>query len=361
MNKKAIAVAVTSVMSLPGTAYAVKYKLSGQINRAIAYNDDGAATDVQFLDNTSAGTLWRMTGSEDLGSGIKVGFTWEWQISTNPSDTTPMKGGDGPGSGTQNMRKADVWFSGNWGKVSLGKGDGAGNGATEVDLSSTWNVTYFDRKAFGGGIAWRTGAGQEITAGGATVAPGGGGLTHGNTFDEFDGFSRYDRVRYDSPALGPVNLAASVGQNHRWEVAARLASGIAGGQLSGALFYGESSGVKSRAGGSASYLFSQGTNVTVAYSTNEPEGAGATDATSWYVKLGQKWGNNAISASYGESEDVTPGFTDSGFQVGFNHNIPKAQVDLYAGYHSNALDTPAGVPGVEDINQFVLGTKLKFD
>jgi hypothetical protein len=77
--------------------------------------------------------------------------------------------------------------------------------------------------------------------------------------------------------------------------------------------------------------------------------------------VGQKWGNNAASIGYGESKDVIDGFTDKGFNIGFNHNIPKAKVDLYAGYHFNQLDTPSTVASVDDIQAFVLGTKLKFD
>ncbi len=94
---------------------------------------------------------------------------------------------------------------------------------------------------------------------------------------------------------------------------------------------------------------------------NEPDSAGSTKANTWYVKLGQKRGNNAVAVAYGESKDVTPGFTNKGFQVGFNHNIPKAKVDLYAGIQGFELDTPAATPSVEDIYNVILGTKLKFD
>ncbi len=110
-----------------------------------------------------------------------------------------------------------------------------------------------------------------------------------------------------------------------------------------------------------SYLFSFGTNITVAGAENEPTGPGATKATTLYVKVGHKWGNNAVAVAYGESKDVTPGFTNKGFQVGFNHNIPKAKVDLYAGFQGFELDTPAGTPSVDNIYNVILGTKLKFD
>ena len=168
----------------------------------------------------------------------------------------------------------------------------------------------------------------------------------------------------------------SAGQSDRYEGAARWSQGLGGGQISAALFYGQDNGVtKSRYGGSVSYLFSFGTNITVAASENEHNIAGATTATTWYVKLGHKWGNNAVSVSYGESEDASQdlvtalgsGWKDKGFQIGFNHNIPKAKVDLYAGIHGNQLDLPSGVVGtkggtsVDDIYAVVVGTKLKFD
>ena len=108
---------------------------------------------------------------------------------------------------------------------------------------------------------------------------------------------------------------------------------------------------------------------------NENDIPGAVTSSTWYVKVGHKWGNNAVSVSYGESEDADQdlvtalgaGWKDKGFQIGFNHNIPKAKVDLYAGVHGNQLDLPNGVVGtgggtsVDDIYAVVVGTKLKFD
>jgi hypothetical protein len=258
------------------------------------------------------------------------------------------------------MRKAEVWFSGGWGKVSLGQGDGAGNGTTEVDLSDTWNVAYTGRSSFAGAVAWNTGNGAGITAGGGTTA--GAGLTHGATFSHFDSFGRYDRVRYDSPALGPVTLSVSAGQADKYEGAVRWSQGIGGGQISAALFYGKQNGnTKNRYGGSVAYLFSFGLSLQAAYAENEPDFTGSTKGKNWYIKGGYKWGNNAVSVGYGESKDIIVGFKDKGFNIGFNHNIPKAKVDLYAGVHGNTLDNSVGVGSADDIYAVVVGTKLKFD
>jgi predicted porin len=350
VNKKLVAVAVSGALVAPFTAHAVKYKLSGQVNRAVVFVDDGIGSGTQFVDNTTSGTRWRMVGSEDIGNGMKVGFNWEWQNSSNPSSTASVKGP--AGGDAQSLRKAEIWFNGGWGKLTVGQGDGAGNGTTEIDLSDAWNAAYYQRQSIGGGAAWRTDAG-------GTIPSGTGSLLRVDTTNGFDAFSRYDRVRYDTPRLGPVTLAASAGQDSLWEVAARASPGLGGGELSAGLFYGESTAAKSRYGGSASYLLSQGTNITIAGAINDPKGA--VEASNWYVKLGHKWGNNAVVVAYGRTVDFTPGFTDDGIQVAFNHNIPKAKVDVYAGFNYNTLDVPAGALSAKDISAFVLGTKLKFD
>ena len=108
MNKKILAVAVSSALAAPMAAHAVKYKLSGQVNRAIVYTDDGEGSDVQFIDNGSSGTRWRMKGSEDIGNGMKVGFNWEWQRSSNGGGGAIGSGDAAAASNT--MRKAGTGF-----------------------------------------------------------------------------------------------------------------------------------------------------------------------------------------------------------------------------------------------------------
>jgi predicted porin len=373
MNKKMLTLAVAAALTAPSVSHAVKYKLSGQINRAATVMSDGNNSDVQFIDNSSSGTRWRMKGSEDIGGGNKVGFNWEWQVQSNKAGG-PIGSPDEPLA--QDLRKAEVWFSGSWGKLNFGQGDGAGNGTTEHDLSDTWNVNYSGRTSFGGSVAWRTSAGGTITDGmgapgtfsfdpktGGSTADKGAALTHGDTFSAYDAFSRYDRIRYDTPSLGPVTLAISAGQTDKYEGAIRWSQGLGGGEISAGAFYGKWSGdgVENRYGGSLAYLFSFGTNLSVNFGGNEPSATGTPTAKTWYFKVGHKWGNNAVSAGYGESKDVLDGFKDKGFNIGFNHNLPKAKVDLYAGYHFNQLDTPTTIASVDDIQAFVLGTKLKFD
>ncbi len=381
MNKKLLTVAIAGAMAAPMTADAVKYKLSGQVNRAVVFLDDGEQSDVRNVDNIASGTRFRLRGSEDMGNGMKVGFYWELQTSSSAaSGQTPDQDGDGTNGITSGsaIRQANIWFSGNWGKLTIGQQDGAANGAVEADLSGTAIAgTYSGRTSFTGGVNWRTSLGGCINSTGGLVAAADGGgaapcagsATGGTFHSSFDGFSRYDAVRYDSPALGPVTLSASVGNDALWEVAARLDTALGGGQLSAALFYSEASGpqnVDSRYGGSASYLFSQGTNISVAYAENEPDGA-TNDQTTWSAKIGHKWGPHAVSIGYGEAEDLgARGFEDTGWNVGYVHDLKKVNTELYASFFHQELDVPANTAaaaagGVEDINAFVVGARIKFD
>lgn len=358
MNKKLLTVAIAGAMAAPMSAQAVKYKLSGQVNRAIVFQDDGVQSDVRHVDSISSGTRIRLRGSEDLGNGMKVGFYWELQTSSNGSSAAfPDQNSDGV-QNSNNIRQAHVWFSGNWGKLSMGQLDGAANGAVESDLSGTGIAgSNSFRSSFSGGMRWRFSApGNAFT-----------GLTHGGTYSSYDGFSRYDGIRYDTPALGPVVVSASIGNDNKWDVAARVNTALGGGQISGALFYGENdqggtfrTGVDSRWGGSLSYLFAQGTSITGFYSENETEAG--VDSDSFGVMLGHKWGPHAVSISYGEASDVAGvGFDDTGWTVNYVHSLKKANAELYASFQHAELDTPAGFGAVEDHNLFLVGTRVKFD
>jgi predicted porin len=367
MKRNALHLAIAGAMTFPMAAQAVKYSLSGQVSRALIYMDDGEQSALRQTDNGVSGTRFRLRGSEDLGNGMQVGFYWELQTqSAAPANQRPDLNGEGddPVFGGGDLRQANVFFSGKWGKLTLGQTDGAGNAGTEVDLSGTdLSGAYHGRTSFNGGMRWRTGSGGCITAAGAADPTCASAATAGTFFSEYDAFSRYDAIRYDSPALGPVTLSTSIGNDNKWEVAGRLSTGLAGGQLQAALFYGEATGdlnVDNRYGGSASYLFSQGTNITVAYAHNKTEAGLKSHVYS--VKLGHKWGTNAISIGYGEADDVTTnGFQDTGWNVGFVHSLPKANTQLYASYLFQSLDAPAGTPSVEDMNAFIVGARVQFD
>ena len=137
----------------------VSVKLSGQVNRAILWWDDGEDSDVYFVDTENSNSRFRITGSATISPGRTAGFRIEadWFIQNNSSIVTNcgpssfaasgpaacqavanITGNGGFGSGTTNsknvtdMRWTEVWIKDeSLGKVSLGKGDTATNGTSE--------------------------------------------------------------------------------------------------------------------------------------------------------------------------------------------------------------------------------------
>ena len=55
----------------------VKVKLSGQVNRAIMWWDDGIDDDVYFVDVESSNSRFRITGSANISKGRKAGYRIE--------------------------------------------------------------------------------------------------------------------------------------------------------------------------------------------------------------------------------------------------------------------------------------------
>jgi hypothetical protein len=96
------------------------------------------------------------------------------------------------------QRKLEAYFDMPFGKISIGQGDGAANGTSEEDLSGTSVVMYCGVADTGGSLLFRDSNNQEIAKISATRGT-------------FDGLSRNDRVRYDTPKFGMHAIAVEYG------------------------------------------------------------------------------------------------------------------------------------------------------
>ena len=121
---------------------------------------------------------------------------------------------------------------------------------------------------------------------------------------------------------------------------------------------------------SGAFKFSQGTSVALAYGEADMEGADP-DGDYWYIKVGHDWGNNSVAIDYKTSDDTIADAMCTGgacggetFGIGFVHTMPKPKVDLYVGYRNFELDdwnSAAAGAGVDDIDVFFVGSRVKFD
>jgi len=149
--KASVLLCSLAVLGLSSQAQAIGFKVSGQINRAILYVDDGTNSDVNHVDNIDSDTRIRFVGSQDLGNGLTVGTVWESQFISNASSSVGINQND-DGSSSFSERKLELYFDGSFGRIWLGQGDGAANGTSESDLSGTGVASYAGTTDWGGGV-----------------------------------------------------------------------------------------------------------------------------------------------------------------------------------------------------------------
>lgn len=344
------ALAGLALCALATSSQAFEYKLSGHVNRLLTQVDDGTQSRLFHADNVNSQTRFRFTGSQSFGPGLSAGINWEVGYTSNPSSGISMT--KRSVDATFNERHAELYVLSPWGQLSLGQGDGAANGGMEVDLSGTTVITYSGITYIGGKFAFRQGSdfGPTIDA----------------TIGNLDFESRYDRLRYDSPKFGPVALAASFGTkgaNDVYELAARVRTGLAGGQLAAALGWSREqkaglAGNEDTVGGSVSWRAANGLNLTLAVGRSDDDNPAQPKKKFAYGKLGYITGKHAVALDYGRGEDFALAGDDADM-VGIGYvYAAQSWLDLYAGAKRHALDRP-GV-NYDDISFVTGGMRLKF-
>jgi hypothetical protein len=203
-----------ALLALGSTAFAQTpptVQVYGQVSRTLLHADDGTQSKWFHTDNEASGTRVGVTGVGQAIPGLRAGFRVEWDFQSNESQRVTF-GATGPASdspassvGTSgngqgfSERHADAWLEGAWGRLNIGQGDGAANGATESDLSGTGMANGIGVADVGGGFAYR-GAGGAL------------GPTIGATINQQDFESRYDRMMYVTPTFNGFRAQVSHGQ-----------------------------------------------------------------------------------------------------------------------------------------------------
>ena len=306
MERKLIAVAVSSALGLPMAADAVEGSVSGHVNRAVVVvNQDGSENDgeLQHVDNNSSGSRFRFTGSGELDNGLTAGVNLEYALSTA-------------------VRHANVYVSSEGGKLSIGHTSTATDGMNHARL---------------GGASWLAG----VTNWCSYVSSGPGCITN-------DG-GRKPILRYDTPAIGPLSIAVSTGDNEYWDGMAKLSGsfGDSGYDLR-AGYIGDNGSGMDVVGVSGAVKFPQGTSVAASW--NEKDDAGEQ---SQHIEVDHSYGAGSIGVAYrrGENGDGEEGST---WAVGVGHSLGGGAT-AFAGYRFIEAD------GAEDINAFFAGMRVTFN
>jgi hypothetical protein len=337
-NNLQLVASVALLSSVAATSFSanaaenVEFKWSGQISRAITYADNGADEDILFVDNNNSGTRLRLKGKMDISPALTAGVYWETQYQDNSSSSIGIGDEDNDSGFTSRIR--EVWFKGGFGKISLGQGNGAANGTSEVDFSGT-TIADYSGNNLDDGISFSN------------------GVKNGKAFSNFDGLSRNDRIRYDLPAFGPIGVAVSGGQD-RAELGLRYSQKLGGGSKIGAAlgYVNNNAGDFTQLGLSASYITAGGFNVTGHY--GERDNNAGVDPEGTYIKVGQKMGPHNLSLSYHTVDDqAAAGSEAERVNAAWVYNIAKG-VELFADYQNSSLN------GAQDTDQLSVGSRIKF-
>lgn len=370
----------------------VRVTLNGQINQAVRYVNDGEDQGVQFVDNDASSTRFRILGDAKLNDRFSAKTAIEIDLESNVSSQIDLNDEDdgeavgGGGAINVDLRRLEVIFiDKKLGQISLGQGNTASNGAVERDLSGTTVVR--DSTNDDGNLDFRLNTG------------GFSGLSVGNVFPSFDGNSRDNRIRYDSPRIAGFKLGTSVETRGRWDVALDYkAKDLAGFAVSSRVAYfvnnqgnstiggpfgpgGNGPSKNTAVSGSLSALHkATGLSITGAAGeqlTQDTDVAAniGDDASFWFVRAGYQnqffdFGKTHFAASYYNSSTLNNSPVAANVQdldgqwYDFNvvQKVDKLSAELYASFIRYEVDVTTGGASVptQAINVVYAGSRIKF-
>ena len=175
----------------------IKVSLSGQVDRALLYGDDGKSNAIRNVDNIISSTRFRLVGEGRVTPETTLGTNLEMEIRPNLSNqqTITQNLPQAAGNVFPTIRQAELFVAGlDWGDVRLGFGSTASYLTNEFDLSGTFIGHYVGIAEQDGGFAFRQ-KGAALVPGGPggklVLSPDGAfGPAVGSVFNYFDGLQR---------------------------------------------------------------------------------------------------------------------------------------------------------------------------
>lgn len=129
MNRKLIALAIAGALAAPAAvlAQSANVKIYGRVNLGLDnYSATGATRGSAFDYNSryrvyDAASRFGLTGTEDLGNGLKGVFLMETGVNMDTGNGLGQPGVPNPHSGTLGSRVGHVGLQGNWGQLTFGR------------------------------------------------------------------------------------------------------------------------------------------------------------------------------------------------------------------------------------------------
>ena len=336
----------------------VNLSLYGQFNPAALYVNNGDSSKLYVVDNVHSQSRLGLRARVDTTSGWQVGGRFEFGISGNASTEVNNWYTESASEEFFKLRWAEISFTReSYGKFSLGKGDSASNSTAEIDMSGTAVAMQDKTLWMASGTLWYDGSSDLLSE-----------LEVREIYNGFDGLSRTDRIRYDTPEFGGFSLAGSYSSGDAFDGSVWYSREFSGTRVAAALGVANPGDVMVGTDllytGSASILFPLGISATFSGSNMEKKEEGLDDATVWWAKLGYKTrfsegATTAFSLDYGESENISVNDEKgSTWAVAAVHDVTDWGTEFYAIYRMYMADSERG--DFDDVNSVMAGARLKF-
>src|SRR5947209_5960494 len=146
----------------------IKVSLSGQVDRALLYGDDGKSNAVRNVDNIISSTRFRLVGEGRVSPETTLGTNLEMEIRPNLSSqqTLTQNLPQAAGNAFPTSREAELFVAGlDWGDARLGFGSTASYLTDEFDLSGIFSGHYVGIAEQDGGFAFRQRGAALVPAG----------------------------------------------------------------------------------------------------------------------------------------------------------------------------------------------------
>ena len=341
----------------PGNKHA-EVQIYGHVNRAVLVADDGDSAKTYFVDNFNSQTRMGIRGKVRATDDLSVGTWIEYGIVSNSSHDVNRVNDMDATSTNFAKRHMDLHLqSKKFGTLSLGHGSTASDGTAEVDLSGTSVAAYSQIDDTAGGQLFYDTANNTVTD-----------VTIKSVYNNMDGLSRRDRVRYDTPDFSGFSAGGSVASGDAGDVILRSSRKFAGAEFAAAAAWAKTGDIKpsvdNQYDGSFSVLLDSGFNVTMAGGLQDMKDENRDDDNYWYTKLGYQTklfsvGLSNFSIDYGRSNNLAMNEDEfSSFGLAFVQNIVDWGTELYIAYRWHEL-----VRDNEDydsINAVMSGGRIKF-
>ncbi|TGN40204.1 porin [Marinobacter confluentis] len=427
-SKSLLAAGMASLVASPASALEVE--VGGQVNRAVMYVEDGYSSeasdgsgilgqgsDTEFyhVDNRNSPTRFTFGATQRLFEGWTAGAVIEIGAYANSSlDVSPAEKNT---DAELDERITDAFVDSPYGKLTLGRGEGAAYNTARRDYSGTGVISFRHPGLIGGGLYYalkdssvKTSFNadgsfrdrQNFTADELSTEEGAGRLnrtTIAGSIRDYNFEGRHERIRYDSPRIGPATVSVSAGNdgdtgsNSVLQVGVTSGLRVPGGRMLVGAGYSRAT-VNREApsgsddpdintyGGSVSYFHSDtGLNLTFA-AVNRAEELSEEEATGnfsstrselgqfRYAKLGYRPNRtHAFDIHYGETLNRNKD-DEKGSVIGVGYVwSPVDMFDAYAGAKIHSFErgfwcTESGrtcySPEYEDITIVTTGLRVKF-